>query len=156
MLHRRIVTGIDLGDHVDLNYSANGNLVRCWPLSDLDVNGARLSPAVSSGRLVGVIVTLGVNSGPGTLDALQVAVLSEKHCGDAVSVLSYPPCSECFYREDVAPSHSNTVALYTEMFGGALGDPQPYSDGLRLIIRWQVTGLVTCRVTVALLLEEDA
>lgn len=95
-----------------------------------------------SGELVGVVArltTLDSNGAPSetTITDLRVRVGSLRQCSSITNGANLPDEASCFDSGTVAsPTPSATAADIEEYFGGANGDPSPFTGGMRVFVNW--------------------
>lgn len=136
MGNRRDVSGVDQGvAEVAISNAASSTY--------FDVP-ASIGRAAFNGELKGVVVrvsTLGSNGAPAepTLSALRVRVGSLRHCSAITDGDNLPAEARLFDSGALtSPTPSATAACVEESFAGASGDPQPFTDGMRVYLNYTI------------------
>lgn len=131
---RRDVSGTDQGvAEVALSNAASSTY--------FDVPAAT-GRAAFNGSLLGVIVRATNLTSTGTvaeatLSALRVRVGSLRHCSGVTDGDNLPAEARLFDSGALtSPTTSATAACVEEAFGGADGDPQPFTDGMRVFLNY--------------------
>lgn len=151
---KRVVSGVEL--------LASGDA----PGTDININAASGSwyadyAADHPGEIIGVIIRVdtlradGTTAAAGTLDTLRVKIVSKK-TSTATAAADAKAENLCYDSGSIAtPTPSLTAEAQRDMFGGANGDPQPFSGGFRVLVDWTASGgTYDRRVKVAVLYRE--
>ena len=138
VITRRAISGVELvaagaapGTNLNIN-AANGS----W-YADLGDD--------RPGEIIGVIIRVTTlkadgSAAAGTLSTIQVKIVS-KNSNTAVTAATVKAEHLCYDSGSIAtPTPSTTDAAQTDQFGGARGDPQPYSGGFRVLVDWTASG----------------
>jgi hypothetical protein len=124
------------------------------PGTDININAASGSwwadlDEDRPGEIVGVIARLSTldpqgNAADGTVDTLRMKVVSLRGYTSANAPTTAAAARAehlCFDSGSIAtPTPSATAEADSETFGGANGDPQPFSGGFRVLVDWTASG----------------